>query len=345
MPIYNVEKYLDRCITSIVNQTYQNIEIILVDDGSPDHCPDMCDEWADKDSRIKVIHKKNAGLGMARNTGIEHATGDYICFIDSDDYIALNTIEAAYTQAIKEQAELVVFGCSIVNGKGDITREIVPHIAQQTYRDQQVQAEFLPDLIAKDPSAEIETGLMMSAWVCLFKKEVIDKSAWRFVSERDIVSEDVYSLLNLYKDVQSVTVLSKGLYFYCENNTSLTRTYRKDRYERIKNFYVKCTELCERNGYSEKVKNRCTGPYLSFVIAAMKQEVAANKRSVCMQNIKKIIDDDLLQDVLAKVLTEKNAAEKHLLYKAMQKKRYAICYAFFWLKIKQDILSARRSAT
>ena len=82
LPIYNVEKYMDRCINSIINQTYKNLEIILVDDGSPDNCPQKCDDWGIKDSRIKVVHKKNAGLGMARNTGIENATGDYICFID-----------------------------------------------------------------------------------------------------------------------------------------------------------------------------------------------------------------------------------------------------------------------
>ena len=92
VPVYNVEKYLDRCINSIINQTYHNLEIILVDDGSPDNCPQMCDEWAQKDERIRVVHKKNAGLGIARNTGIDHATGDYICFFDSDDYVEQNII-------------------------------------------------------------------------------------------------------------------------------------------------------------------------------------------------------------------------------------------------------------
>ena len=84
---YNVEKYLDRCINSIVGQTYRNLEIILVDDGSPDGCPEMCDAWRERDSRIKVIHKKNAGLGYARNTGIDNATGEYLCFVDSDDAV------------------------------------------------------------------------------------------------------------------------------------------------------------------------------------------------------------------------------------------------------------------
>jgi glycosyltransferase involved in cell wall biosynthesis len=126
VPVYNVEEYLDRCVESIINQTYQNIEIILVDDGSPDRCPQMCDAWAEKDNRIKVIHKKNAGLGMARNTGIEHALGEYICFFDSDDYIAVETIEKAYILAKEKCAEIVVFGTNSVDRNGHITKQCIP---------------------------------------------------------------------------------------------------------------------------------------------------------------------------------------------------------------------------
>lgn len=90
VPVYNVEKYLDKCIQSVVDQTYSNLEIILVDDGSPDNCPAICDEWAKKDSRIRVIHKANGGLSDARNYGIDAAKGDYIMFVDSDDYLSIN---------------------------------------------------------------------------------------------------------------------------------------------------------------------------------------------------------------------------------------------------------------
>jgi len=93
VPVYKVEAYLDKCISSIVNQTYTNLEIILIDDGSPDNCPAMCDAWAEKDSRIKVIHKENGGAGLARNVGIDIAQGEIISFIDSDDYIALHMYE------------------------------------------------------------------------------------------------------------------------------------------------------------------------------------------------------------------------------------------------------------
>ena len=87
VPVYKVEPYLDKCISSIVNQTYKNLEIILVDDGSPDNCPAMCDAWAEKDSRIRVLHQRNQGGGAARNAGLDLASGSLIAFVDSDDYI------------------------------------------------------------------------------------------------------------------------------------------------------------------------------------------------------------------------------------------------------------------
>ena len=92
VPVYKVEDYLDKCVESIVKQTYKNLEIILVDDGSPDNCPSMCDSWAQKDSRIKVIHKENGGVSSARNSALDTAAGDYICFVDSDDFIEPNAV-------------------------------------------------------------------------------------------------------------------------------------------------------------------------------------------------------------------------------------------------------------
>lgn len=106
VPVYKVEKYLDACVTSIVNQTYQNLEIILVDDGSPDNCPAICDEWATKDSRIKVIHKKNGGLSDARNAGMAIATGEYIGFVDSDDVLSPDMYRVLYELVEQHAADV-----------------------------------------------------------------------------------------------------------------------------------------------------------------------------------------------------------------------------------------------
>ena len=112
VPIYNVEKYLDRCVGSIINQTYKNLEIILVDDGSPDNCPQMCDDYAKKDSRIKVVHKENGGLSDARNAGMKVATGEYVSFIDSDDYISLDFYETLLETIVDNDSDIVE--CSVV---------------------------------------------------------------------------------------------------------------------------------------------------------------------------------------------------------------------------------------
>ena len=107
VPVYRVEEYLDECINSIINQTYNYIEIILVDDGSPDKCPEICDNYAKNDKRIKVIHKENGGLSDARNFGIPHATGEYIAFLDSDDYVEPNTYKTMYEKAVQENSDYV----------------------------------------------------------------------------------------------------------------------------------------------------------------------------------------------------------------------------------------------
>ena len=117
IPCYGVEKCLDRCVESIVNQSLRDIEIILVDDGSPDKVPQICDEWAKKDCRIKVVHKKNEGLGFARNSGLEMAIGDYIAFVDSDDFVDYSMYEALYNEANSSQADVVY--CGINNEKGN----------------------------------------------------------------------------------------------------------------------------------------------------------------------------------------------------------------------------------
>lgn len=123
IPVYKVERYLNRCVESIAAQSYRNLEIILVDDGSPDQCGDMCDSWARKDARIRVIHKKNGGLSDARNAGIGAANGEYIVFVDSDDYIAQEMIERLYGAVRSNQTKLALCNVLCVDEDGLPTGE------------------------------------------------------------------------------------------------------------------------------------------------------------------------------------------------------------------------------
>ena len=124
VPIYKVEEYLDRCVESIVNQTYKNLEIILVDDGSPDNCPQMCDFWAEKDSRIKVVHKENGGLSDARNAGMPFAIGDVVSFIDSDDWVELDMFEKMLSRMQKDNSDIVSCGVKWVEEDGTVIRDV-----------------------------------------------------------------------------------------------------------------------------------------------------------------------------------------------------------------------------
>lgn len=337
LPIYNVEQYLDRCIKSVVNQTYPNLEIILVDDGSPDHCPEICESWAKRDSRIKVIHKQNAGLGMARNTGIEHAAGEYICFLDSDDYIALDTIEKCRNLAAKEQAEIVTFGFSIVNACGKTKASIVPCPAQLVYSGKEVQEQFLPDFIAPDPKTGKKANLWMSAGASFYSMELIRSTGWRFVSEREIISEDVYSLLRLYKDVHRVAVLPEALYFYSENGTSLTHTYRTDRHEKINFYHQASVQLCRELNYTQEVIDRLSYSYASNVIGALKLIVLSGcSDKEQRRNVSAIVTDGYLQRVIHQMDIRREPLSRKLLLMACRWKCSLGVFAMTKWKTKSE---------
>ena len=333
LPIYNVEKYINRCIESVVSQTYSYLEIILVDDGSPDKCPQICDEWAEKDDRIKVIHKENQGLGMARNTGIENATGEYICFFDSDDYIAKDAIEKLYEALQENSADAIVFGFSKVGGNGEIGQTIIPDEKKLFYSGNEVREEFLPELVAPDLKKPGCKRYYMTAWSFMYSMEYINKMKWRFVSEREIISEDIYSLLGFFSDVQSVAVFPEALYYYCENLASLSRKYMPGRYEKIKHFYLKTIERCEENGYNQEVKHRISKPYMGFVLAALKQEVLADRKNYeRISSFKNILNDDVLQRVLKETKHDKVSAVKRIIYWSMRNKLYTFCFLLFKLR-------------
>lgn len=323
VPVYKVEKYLDRCVESIVNQTYRNLEIILVDDGSPDRSGQMCDVWAEKDNRIQVIHKKNAGLGMARNSGMEASTGEYICFVDSDDYIDVTTVEKSYTTMIRENAQIVVFGLTRVNAQGDEVRKIIPEPERTCFREEAVQKEFLPDFIDPEHISVKNRNLCLSAWSGMYSMDLVRSTGWRFVSEREMISEDSYSLIWLYSYVKSVAVLPEALYFYCENETSLTQTYREDRFEKIKEFHGQCTKMAMEMGYSRAICVRISGLFLAFTIAAMKQIAAADLPAGRQKSILSgIVDDTLMQSILHDKDCQYRSPLRRILFFAMRRKWY-----------------------
>lgn len=304
LPIYNVEKYLNRCIDSVVNQTYKNLEIILVDDGSPDCCPELCDHWAEVDNRIKVIHKKNAGLGEARNSGLNIATGDYIGFFDSDDYIDKKLFEEVYNVIVSEKPDLVEFGHCDVDQNGNVGNIFIPKTASVKFENEEVMSKFLPELICTDPKTGRASDLLMSAWSCLYRRKLLESCDFHFVSERKYISEDVYSLMELMPNVHKVSIVKKAYYFYCENGQSLTHVYRPDRFDKLLIFQQQLEQLCSSSVYNDEVRYRIKRPFLDNLLACMKSEVSCMKEvgiGRIYHSISRMCEDKLVQEIVRTV--------------------------------------------
>lgn len=229
VPVYNVEKYLDKCIESITNQTYKDLEIILVDDGSQDKCPEICDNWVKRDNRIKVIHKKNGGVSSARNIGIESADGEYIGFVDSDDYIDQSMYKILLENLLRNGADISVCSSYFVyeNGTQKIDSKTSDKICNQ-----------------KEAVELISYTMNNSLWNKLFRKESIVKC--RF-DEEHTFGEDHLFLLQALKNVNKVTFCSRSLYYYVQHKDSITGTkFSKRSFDQI---YMKdiLLEFVEKN--------------------------------------------------------------------------------------------------
>ena len=338
VPIYKVEKYLPRCIDSILNQTYSNLEVILVDDGSPDGCSAICDDYARQDPRIRVIHKENQGLGMARNTGIDHATGDYICFFDSDDYIAPETIAVTLATARENQADLVVFGYQEVTPQGKVLNTHVPCPPKYCFSGREITHELLPGALYGDWKAEGDWKLPLCAWNKLYATAVIRDAQWRFASEREIISEDFYSLTKLHGYLHRVCIVDQAFYYYTVNNTSLSRSYRPDRFERIKGFCTQMLQLSDEMGLGTVLEPAIKGISFGFSIGAMKLLLAASDLSPKERYwaLYRIVNDDFLHNITNSVSSVNGNWKKRVLCFGIQHKLTWLCYLLVRLKNRQQ---------
>lgn len=205
VPIYNVEKYLDRCVDSIINQTYKNLEIILVDDGSPDNCPKMCDDYAKIDNRIKVVHKENGGLSDARNAGMEVATGEYVSFIDSDDYISLDFYETLLETIVDNDSDIVE--CGVVKFYEDNNFDEYSDDLKVTNYD---TLYALDGLINENPFKQ-------HVWNKLYKSNIALDIPYAVGK----LNEDEFWTYQIFGKAKKVTRINKTMYYYFQRGSSI----------------------------------------------------------------------------------------------------------------------------
>lgn len=200
VPVYRVEKYLPACIDSILNQTFTDFELILVDDGSPDRCPEICDETAKRDARVRVIHQANAGLSAARNAGIEIAHGEWLGFVDSDDYIAPQFYEKLYQTAQRTDADCVMCSVQNVDESGKSIDSALMRVADEVKTGQEVLQKIGRDDVTP----------YLTAWNKLYRRKLFN--TLRYPAGRQ--NEDVFVFAELFCQVQRAACVAEPLYFY-----------------------------------------------------------------------------------------------------------------------------------
>lgn len=206
IPIYKVEKYLNRCVESVVNQTYRNLEIILVDDGSPDKCPEICEEWAKKDKRIRVIHKENGGLSDARNVGLQMARGEYIAFVDSDDWLHKDALETLRCFLERYNADIVE--CKAFSTHEKVDDKIID-------RDKIAVSEF--DRESSMKALLREKPLRQTVWNKLFKRTVIEDIDFK----KGKYHEDEFWTYQVFDKAKKILFLDVVLYYYFQRLDSI----------------------------------------------------------------------------------------------------------------------------
>lgn len=289
LPVYNVEKYLPKCLDSVVSQSYKNIEIICVNDGSPDGSEKIIADYIKKDSRIILINQKNQGLSGARNTGLEKATGEYIVFLDSDDWIDPETVEVALAEAEKEAAQLVMWSyirefpdASLPKDVFDEGRIVFDGDAL-TNRLHQRMAGLTGEELSDPGNADSA----VTAWGKMYKTECIRDC--RFVDTKIIGTEDaLFSLMALCNIKKAVFINRHFNHYRKDNETSLTRKYKQQLFSQWQELYLRMGKVIEENNlpFEDALNNRVA---LSIIGLGLNELINTTSHFEKMKKLKSIL--------------------------------------------------------
>lgn len=297
VPVYNVERYLRECIDSLINQTYKKIEIIIVDDGSTDNSGKICDEYEKKNKNIKVIHKKNEGLGFARNTGLEYVNGEYVTFVDSDDYVDNNFIEELYKNIITKNIDICKSGFKRIDNNHNILE--IRKYDNKIYNEKETKNIFIPRMIGSLPDKK--DSIEMCVTGTLYKTSYILDFKIKFPSERVIISEDLFFNIDYAQNINKACTIDYVGYNYRYNPSSLSKKYRKDRFEASKYFYLELKKKLEFLGYDNETLLRLSRIFFIYIKICISQEryqTSNRKYKDSLKTISKICNDSLVQEII-----------------------------------------------
>lgn len=323
VPIYNKEHTIEKCINSLLSQTYSNIEILLINDGSTDSSGTVCDKYKETDMRIKVFHKTNGGVSSARNLGLKHAKGEYIQFVDCDDYIEKNMCEVLITNILTTSSDIVICGYKLLSDK--CVKEI-------SYQKNVINFEsefpkYFADLYIK--------GFINPPWNKLYKKENIGHE---FIDNLSL-GEDLIFNLEYLQGIDKISIISEGLYNYVlESEDSLTSTYRKDSFEIAVFLNNQVNKFCKDNLSKETNYKLISEVFFSNVLSSIQRSVYKKntKKVQTISRIYKIISSSEVRSVIKNINTD--TLEYKIMKILIKLKLPMSIYVFYKIKEKITLL-------
>lgn len=270
VPVYKTEDYLKRCVDSLMNQTYENIEIILVDDGSPDGCPGMCDDYAKRDGRIKALHKENEGLVRAWQAGVRASSGEYLCFVDSDDWVERDMLEAMCgylsDSSAKEEISEIICCNFVINRPGRETKHRHA-LAPGIYEGEVLQGTIKDNLLGHE-----NRRISMSRCMKLFSRSLIENNM-QYSNPAITMAEDVNITLPALLDSERVVIMEEAFYYhYFYNEESMVHKYEAGMYAAIRTLYKTIKKIYRIKG-RENGDSQSEKEYLYLLLLALKNEI------------------------------------------------------------------------
>ena len=331
VPIYNIEKYLCRCIESVLAQSFNDYELILVDDGSPDNCPAICDSYAKKDERIKVIHKKNGGLVSARQAGISIASGEYIFHLDGDDAICEDALESAAKIIGEVHPDIVSFSYRYcINGKvGDVVDDLVE---EGLYNKSDIEEKIYPKLL----SDENMKHLFYFLWGKAIKRELATKHQLN-VNRAIALGEDLSCIVPCFLEADTAYMSRKVVYLYTIRNDSLTTNFKTSQITQISDVIIglRALNMKKPTDFEEQISR-----YSCFMCFAILASAAEGGHFKSLAEIKKIILSSLHKEEIKKARFSKITLKTRISVFLM--KRQMIRTAFYFLFLCKQIKSLRK---
>lgn len=252
LPVYNVQAYLKRCVRSILNQEFTDYEIILVDDGSTDGSGELCDTLAAEHTCIRVIHQENGGLAAARNTGMDGAQGQYIWFVDSDDWVETNALQRLYEAASEQKPDIVKFNYIRVEKE---RASVISNVSAGMYQSKRLDA-------LRDAAFYAAGRYVLSACTHIYRRDFLSQNGFRFVSERIVASEDYLFNLETLAVANSICVIADTLYYYEQRMGSLTQRYKENLPQRYERLYMDLRDSYAGLGVLEDYESRISAFYI-----------------------------------------------------------------------------------